>query len=333
MSNKTILQNCNNRLNTNNTDLDTILSKINNLPEAGETAEDLSTELTEQDNLITDQETTIEDVMLVLQNKAAGSSEVNLQEKIVAPTTSSQSIIADSGYTGLSKVTVSAVTSSIDSNITATNIRSGVSILGVNGTLEEGITPTGTIEINQNGTHDVTNYASAKVNVESISDTTYEDGLITRSITGDYVNNRITTIGNNSLRTLPITSLHCENVTSVAGEAVRQCNYLVDVYLPNCTQTGGYSFGICPLLERVELGAMTNIKAYDFYNCPKLTTFIINNTATVCSLANVSAFTSSGIASGTGYIYVPDDLVDSYKAATNWSTYADQIKGLSELEV
>ena len=41
-------------------------------------------------------------------------------------------------------------------------------------------------------------------------------------------------------------------------------------------------------------------------------------------------FGGSKIASGTGYIYVPDDLVEDYKAATNWSTYAAQIKPLSE---
>ena len=34
---------------------------------------------------------------------------------------------------------------------------------------------------------------------------------------------------------------------------------------------------------------------------------------------------------GTGYIYVQDNLVEQYKSATNWSTYADQIKPLSEL--
>ena len=31
------------------------------------------------------------------------------------------------------------------------------------------------------------------------------------------------------------------------------------------------------------------------------------------------------------YFYVPDNLVDSYKAATNWSTYASQIRPISEL--
>lgn len=88
------------------------------------------------------------------------------QSKTVAPTTSSQIVVADTGYE-LASVTVEAVDSSIDSNITADNIKKDVTILGVTGTLEEGITPTGTINITENGTYDVTNYASANVNVQS----------------------------------------------------------------------------------------------------------------------------------------------------------------------
>ena len=59
-----------------------------------------------------------------------------LQSKVVSPTTENQTVTADSGYDGLSDVTVNAVDSSIDSNITAKNIKSGVNILGVTGTLE-----------------------------------------------------------------------------------------------------------------------------------------------------------------------------------------------------
>lgn len=50
-------------------------------------------------------------------------------------------------------------------NLTAENIKKGVNILGVTGTLEPGITPTGTLDITTNGTHDVTTYASVNVNV------------------------------------------------------------------------------------------------------------------------------------------------------------------------
>lgn len=62
------------------------------------------------------------------------TSTPTLQTKVVTPTKSVQDITADSGYDGLSKVRVSPVTSSIDDNIVAENIKSGVTILGVTGT-------------------------------------------------------------------------------------------------------------------------------------------------------------------------------------------------------
>lgn len=53
----------------------------------------------------------------------------------VTPTTSEQEITATSGKT-LRKVTVAAVTAAIDDNITAGNIKDGVTILGVTGTYD-----------------------------------------------------------------------------------------------------------------------------------------------------------------------------------------------------
>ena len=55
------------------------------------------------------------------------------QTKTCTPTTSEQTIIADTGYE-LGSVTVEGVTSSIDQNIVASNIKEGVTILGVTGT-------------------------------------------------------------------------------------------------------------------------------------------------------------------------------------------------------
>ena len=57
----------------------------------------------------------------------------SLQDKTVTPSTSQQTISKDTGYYGLGTVTVSAVTSSIDANISAGNIKSGTTILGVTG--------------------------------------------------------------------------------------------------------------------------------------------------------------------------------------------------------
>ena len=69
---------------------------------------------------------------------AAISSSPSLQSKTVAPSTSQQTVTPDSGYQGLSQVTVSAVTSAIDADIVAGNIKSGVNILGVTGTYAGG---------------------------------------------------------------------------------------------------------------------------------------------------------------------------------------------------
>lgn len=58
------------------------------------------------------------------------------QSKNATPTTSQQVITADTGYE-LAQVTIAGVTSSIDANIAAGNIKSGVTILGVEGTVVE----------------------------------------------------------------------------------------------------------------------------------------------------------------------------------------------------
>lgn len=71
-----------------------------------------------------------------------------LQAKNAAPSTSSQTISPDTGYYGLSKVTLGAVTSAIDPNIVAGNIKQGVTILGVAGTVQEG----GTIQSSKTAT-------------------------------------------------------------------------------------------------------------------------------------------------------------------------------------
>lgn len=67
----------------------------------------------------------------------SGTGNVNNQSKTVDPTTTKATIKPDTGYTGLDKVTVNAVTSAIDSNIATGNIKDGVSILGVLGTVVE----------------------------------------------------------------------------------------------------------------------------------------------------------------------------------------------------
>lgn len=63
------------------------------------------------------------------------------QSKNVAPLVTQQTIYPDAEYDSLQSVTISAVTSAIDSNIKAENIKDGVTILGVTGSLQSGSAP------------------------------------------------------------------------------------------------------------------------------------------------------------------------------------------------
>lgn len=124
-----------------------------------------------------------------------------------------------------------------------------------------------------------------------------------------------------------------DSITSFGNYAFSSCYSVVKINIPNqLTTIGSYCFQGCYALEKMDLPAsVTSIGDMALANTKKLTSLIIRNTSAVVTNGGVNTFVGSAIADGTGYIYVPDALVEDYKAATNWSTYAAQIKGLSEL--
>lgn len=58
----------------------------------------------------------------------------NQDDKVIDPSVNEQVVTPDASFLGMKQVTVNAVTSTIDNNITADNIKHGVDILGVTGT-------------------------------------------------------------------------------------------------------------------------------------------------------------------------------------------------------
>ena len=207
------------------------------------------------------------------------------------------------------------------------------------------------------------------------ADHSVEDAIITRSISGAYSNDRITTVGVCAfLGCQALTAIDLPNVTQVKRNAFESCKDLQTTNLPKVTEFGrGVFFNSAiqqadfPLVTTIgdgcfnmvknltsanlplvtalpaeafrnstirtaDFAAVTNINRTAFTDCTSLETLIIR-TPSVCVISDISvALRGSKIASGTGYIYVPDDLVDSYKTATNWVAFANQIKPISALE-
>lgn len=111
-----------------------------------------------------------------------------------------------------------------------------------------------------------------------------------------------------------------------AGAAFYGSTSLSKATIPKATYFENNLFYGCSNLAVADIGGGAINRGGIFQNCKKLQTIIIRG-ATVCTLGNVSNlsqtpfYPSSGTGiTGTGTLYVPNALVDTYKTASNWST-------------
>ena len=115
---------------------------------------------------------------------------------------------------------------------------------------------------------------------------------------------------------------------SIANGFCRSCTALARTHLPSgAASIGASAFQDCAGLAALAIpGSVESIAASAFQGCSGVKFYDFTGHTAVPTLANANAF--SGIASDCE-IRVPASLVDTWKAATNWSTYADQIVGVS----
>ena len=122
---------------------------------------------------------------------------------------------------------------------------------------------------------------------------------------------------------------NAENMEVVGDNAFARTK-LTSIVLPEIVIIGASAFNNCAELAFADFGpSLPQIRKDVFTKCSALTTVILRST-TMVSLENANAFTGTPIASGTGYIYVPKALLEEYKAATNWSTYAAQFRAIED---
>lgn len=145
--------------------------------------------------------------------------------------------------------------------------------------------------------------------VETLGDAALTNSIIDRSVT-EILDNVITSIG----------------IRSLYG-----CAALENVKFENATNVGTAAFYGCTSLAKADFYQCVSFGVNAFYGCSALTALILRNADAVSSFN--SSFTGTPIASGTGYIYVPSALVDTYKSASGWSAYADQIRAIEDYPV
>ncbi|MBR2239844.1 MAG: leucine-rich repeat protein [Bacilli bacterium] len=199
--------------------------------------------------------------------------EPTIEPLSITPTTSSQTITPTSGVDGYAPLTVSAVDSTIDQNITAGNIKKDVEILGVTGT-----------------------YTNSKfgINIDNLLGTPVNGVLSTGANTdGDIVFTGVTKLTDFALCAFLINrSNFTHNVSfpdllSIEGEnvlwdAFYKCINIGTVSFPALVNISGdscfyYAFRACPFTtftfpELKYIGGTTSVLQYAFYQCTSLTT-------------------------------------------------------------
>ena len=112
-----------------------------------------------------------------------------------------------------------------------------------------------------------------------------------------------------------------DDVTNIDNNAFEGCSGLTTITIPASVKSiGSYAFENCYSLTTVTIPAsVTSIGVNAFYYCESLTSVIVH--APNCALGDYAFDECDNLEA----IYVPSDKVEYYKAAENWSTYADKI--------
>lgn len=250
---------------------------------------------------------------------AAGTKKATKQltvqaAKTWAPGASDQTLASGRYLTGVQTIKG-------DANLKAANIIKGVSIFGVAGAAEVGGSSDADLDALIDGSITTVTSQAASVRTRAFSGCA---SLASVSLPAAK------TIGSYAfMQCAKLATVSLPEVTTLSSAAFSTCAVLTDVTIPKVTALPSQAFYSCTALQKIDLPAVESIADSVFMIDNALTTVILRS-ETLVTLSNKSAFSSSAISAGTGYIYVPSALVDSYKAATNWSTYAAQIRAIED---
>ena len=142
-------------------------------------------------------------------------------------------------------------------------------------------------------------------------------------------------------------NIDLSHVTSLTGWwAFQICTSLKSVYLPECLDVDHQAFESCTSLKTVIMPKVKNIGYRPFGNCtslerldlPASVTNIWNDAFLGCTALKVitiaattpPALDTTALRGQSAEFYVPDDAVETYKAASGWSAYASRIHPMSE---
>jgi hypothetical protein len=155
----------------------------------------------------------------------------------------------------------------------------------------------------------------------------------------DLLANTLTTLDNSIVTSLRsracqgatrLVTVNLPSVTSIGAYAFYGCTELITVHIPLLTDIPSQTFHNCTKLQHADMGQAGSIAAQAFNACHDLTELVLRKADSICTLSNTNGVKNSAIGNGTGYVYVPAALIDTYKSANNWSAFADRFRAIED---
>ena len=211
------------------------------------------------------------------------------------------------------------------------------------------------LEVTENGTYTASNgvdgYSPVTVRVAASGGDPKAllDAALNNTLTA--IDSTVTSVVAYACRGLSkLKTVNLPNATSIGTYAFYYCTAMTSFNAPNVKTLGTYAFYNCAI-KSANFPLATSVPSQCFYSCNSLTradfgaassiaasafayaeleVLILRRTSAICTLANKNALVGTPIEKGTGFIYVPAALVDSYKAASNWSTFGSQFRAIED---
>ena len=132
----------------------------------------------------------------------------------------------------------------------------------------------------------------------------------------------VRSIGTGAFQNSNIETVSFPEVVEIENAAFNNCVELQECTFPKLILMNGNTFRNCTKLTKIEIGA-TNGTAFDsgcIDDCGLLNALIIRSTQ-MSELIDPNEFRQERIGKCGGAIYVPSNLVDTYKSNANWGKY------------
>ena len=175
-------------------------------------------------------------------------------------------------------------------------------------------------------------------NCSSLSSITIPNGVTSIGVSAFYhcsslssitIPNGVTSIGAGAFyNCYSLSSITIPNgVTSIGDNTFQYCYSLSSIIIPNgVTSIGNNTFRSCYSLSSITIpDGVTSIGNSAFHTCPGIAYYDFTALSAVPTLSNTSVFAKI---SADCEIRVSASLAEEWKAATNWTTYANYIVGV-----